>query len=45
MVPGFSVIIPVYNAGKTLNRCLDSQLYPEYDNGENLLINDGLRSV
>lgn len=37
----FSVIIPVYNAGKTLSRCLDSLLCQDLHNTEIILINDG----
>lgn len=36
-----SVIIPVYNAEKTLNKCIDSVLSQDYDNFELLLIDDG----
>lgn len=37
----FSVIIPVYNAEKTLSRCLDSLLCQDLQNTEIILINDG----
>ena len=37
----YSVIIPVYNAEKTLRRCVDSVLNQNYDDMELLLINDG----
>lgn len=37
----YSVIIPVYNAGQTLPRCLDSLLSQNHDEVEILLINDG----
>lgn len=37
----YSVIIPVYNAEKTLHRCLDSLLSQPRDDAEILLINDG----
>lgn len=36
-----SVIIPVYNAEKTLVRCVDSVLSQNYDNYELILIDDG----
>lgn len=36
-----SVIIPVYNAEKTIARCINSMLYQTYENWELLLINDG----
>ena len=37
----YSVIIPVYNAERTLHRCLDSLLSQPRDDAEILLINDG----
>lgn len=37
----YSVIIPVYNAEKTLERCLNSLLREKYSNAEIILINDG----
>lgn len=37
----YSVIIPVYNAERTLSRCVDSLLTQEHDKAEILLINDG----
>lgn len=39
--PKISIIVPVYNAEKTLPRCLDSILQQTYFNFELLLINDG----
>ena len=36
-----SVIVPVYNAEKTLNQCVDSILSQKYKDFELLLINDG----
>ncbi len=36
-----SVIIPVYNAEKTLTRCLDSIMKQTFDDFEAILINDG----
>ena len=36
-----SIIVPVYNSEKTLNRCIDSILGQTYRNFELLLINDG----
>lgn len=37
----YSVIIPIYNAEKTLNRCLDSLLCQKRADMELILINDG----
>lgn len=37
----YSVIIPVYNAEKTLCRCVDSLLAEQYSNVEIILVNDG----
>lgn len=39
----YSVIIPVYNAEKTLRRCIDSLLAERYPDAEIILINDGSR--
>lgn len=36
-----SVIIPVYNAQKYINRCVDSILKQDYENYEIILVNDG----
>lgn len=36
-----SIIIPVYNAEKTISRCIESILQNTYDNYEIILINDG----
>lgn len=41
MSPLISIIVPVYNAEKTLNRCVDSILSQTFNNFELLLINDG----
>lgn len=38
---GISIILPVYNAEKTIERCLDSLLCQTYENFEILAINDG----
>ncbi len=43
MKPKYSVIIPVYNAEKTLRRCLDSLLAERYPDAEIILVNDGSR--
>lgn len=43
MKPKYSVIIPVYNAEKTLNRCIDSLLEENYMDAEIILVNDGSR--
>lgn len=37
----YSVIIPVYNAEKTINRCVDSILSQNFKDYEIILINDG----
>lgn len=37
----YSVIIPVYNAKKTLRRCVDSLLNQNYSDMELILVNDG----
>lgn len=37
----YSVIIPVYNAEKTIKRCLDSLIGQNFENIEILLVNDG----
>tara|TARA_B100000787_G_scaffold169992_1_gene163320 strand:- start:4383 stop:5375 length:993 start_codon:yes stop_codon:yes gene_type:complete len=39
--PKISCIVPVYNASKHLNQCIDSILSQTYSNFELLLINDG----
>lgn len=41
MSPLISIIVPVYNAEKTLNRCVDSILSQTFLDWELLLINDG----
>lgn len=40
-MPKYSVIIPVYNAEKTLRRCVDSLLNQDYSDMELILVNDG----
>lgn len=37
----YSVVIPIYNAEKTLQRCLDSLLVEPYPDMELILVNDG----
>lgn len=41
MNPTVSIIVPVYNAQKSLNRCVDSILTQAYQDFELLLVNDG----
>ena len=40
-MPKVSIIVPVYNGEKTLERCVDSVLKQEYKDFELFLINDG----
>ena len=40
-MPKYSVIVPIYNAEKTLRRCVDSLLREGYPDAEILLVNDG----
>lgn len=44
-LPAISVIVPVYNAEKTLRQCVDSILSQEYKDFELLLINDGSKDA
>lgn len=37
----FSLIIPVYNVEKYLDKCLESILYQSYENFEVIIVNDG----
>ena len=41
MKPMVSIIVPIYNASKTLARCVDSILNQEYTDFELLLMDDG----
>lgn len=41
MEPKISIIVPVYNAQKTIERCIESILKQDYEDFELLLINDG----
>ena len=41
--PTVSIIVPVYQAAKTLRRCVDSILKQEYEDFELLLVDDGSR--
>ncbi len=43
MKPMVSIIVPIYNASKTLARCVDSILNQEYTDFELLLMDDGSR--
>lgn len=40
-LPLFSIIVPVYNAEKTLDRCIKSILMQSYTDFELILVNDG----
>lgn len=37
----YSILIPVYNGAKDIEKCLDSALEQDYDNYEVIVINDG----
>ena len=41
MPPAVSIIVPVYNAERTVGRCIESILNQEYTDFELLLVNDG----
>lgn len=41
MIPKVSIIVPIYNAEKTISRCVDSILNQEFTDFELLLVNDG----
>ena len=41
IMPKISVIIPVYNTEKYLNKCLDSLINQTYKDIEIILVNDG----
>lgn len=41
MTVKYSVVIPIYNAEKTVNRCVDSLLNQNFDAAEIILVNDG----
>lgn len=41
MTPYFSIIIPVYNVGRYLNKCLDSIITQSFSDYELILVNDG----
>lgn len=43
MRPKVSIIVPIYNAQKTITRCIESILNQDYSNFELLLIDDGSR--
>ena len=43
-LPKISIIIPVYNTGKILNRTINSVLKQSFKDFELLLINDGSNS-
>ena len=41
MNPTVSIIVPVYNAERTIGRCIESILNQEFQDFELLLVNDG----
>ena len=41
MKPKISVIVPIYNVGKFLEKCVSSLIIQTYDNLEIILVNDG----
>lgn len=45
MNPTVSIIVPVYNAEKTIGRCVDSILNQEYTDFELLLVDDGSKDA
>ena len=45
MQPKYSVIVPVYNAERTLRRCVDSLLAERYPDMELILVNDGSKDA
>ena len=40
-MPKISIIVPIYNASKYLNKCIDSLINQTFDDIEIILINDG----
>ena len=41
MNPKVSIIVPVYNAERSLRRCIDSIVNQEFKEFEAILVNDG----
>ncbi len=45
MRPKYSIVVPVYNAEKTIRRCIDSLLSEPYADAEIILVNDGSKDT
>ena len=45
MNPAVSIIVPVYNAQKTIGRCIESILNQEFTDFEVILVNDGSKDA
>ena len=45
MSPKISIIVPIYNAQKTIERCIDSILNQDFSDFELILIDMGARTI